>query len=93
MNDRKIVEGATSTETIRTMSGHVQDSIMRRTVLGSSRAPCYQRDLLVFCEFSTDCLENHVSKFLGKQRRYHLSNWRFRRETAQILADFGGSAA
>ena len=34
--------------------------------------------------------ENHVSKFLEKQRRYHLSNWRFRRETVQILAHFGG---
>ena len=27
-------------------------SIFRRTVLGSSCAPCYQRDLLIFCEFS-----------------------------------------
>ena len=31
---------------------------LRRTVLGSSCAPCYQRDLLIFCHFSTNCLLN-----------------------------------
>ena len=35
-------------------------------------------------------VKNLVSNFLEKQRRYHLSNWRFRRETVQILTHFGG---
>ena len=28
----------------------------RRTAPGSSRAPCYQRDLFIFCSFSANCL-------------------------------------